>query len=58
MRGNKWGLLWGRRAREAEDVGGVEENLITGGNAALLVEKMVSICLENLGYASARLTEI
>lgn len=58
VRSNKWGLLWGRRAREVEGVGGVEGNVITGGKAALFVEKMVFICLENLGYTLARLTEI
>lgn len=55
---NKCVLLWGRRAREIENLSRLERNIITGGNAALLVEKMVFICLKNLGYAFVQLNQI
>ena len=58
MWGNKCVLLWGRRASEIEDLGRLGKNIITGGNAALLVEKVVFICLKNLGYTFVHLTQI
>lgn len=51
-------LLWGRRAREIENLGRLEKTIITGGNAALLVEKVVFICLKNFGYTLVHLTQM
>lgn len=51
-------LHWGGRAREIEDLGRLGKNIIAGGNAALLVEKVVFMCLKDLGYAFVPLTQI
>lgn len=56
--GDKCVLLWGKRAREMEDLGRLENNIVTGGNTALLVAKMVFICLKNLGYNVIHLTRV